>query len=83
MTALFSQKVLSWQSVYHHYRKWCLEGTFLDCWTAILKRHRDSLDLSSVDLDGSHTSCKRGGEAVEYQARKRMKTTPEASGHST
>ena len=75
VTALFPKKVLSWQSVYHHYRKWCLEGTFLDCWTAILKRHRDRLDLSSVDLDGSHTPCKRGGEAVQYQGRKRMKTT--------
>lgn len=69
VTALFPKKVLSWQSVYHHYRKWCLEGTFLDCWTAILKRHRDRLDLSSVDLDGSHTPCKRGGEAVQYQGR--------------
>ena len=59
-TSLFSQKVLSWQSVYHHYRKWCRSGTFLDCWTGILKRYRDMFDLSSVDLDGSHTAI-RGG----------------------
>lgn len=73
--SLFSDKVLSWQSVYHHYRKWCLDGTFLDCWTAILERHREKLDLSSVDLDGSHTPAIRGGEAVEYQGRKKCKTT--------
>ncbi|MCR9228548.1 MAG: transposase [Flavobacteriaceae bacterium] len=34
--SLFSQKVLSWQSVYHHYRKWCRSGAFMDCWVAIL-----------------------------------------------
>lgn len=32
-------------------------------------------DLSSVDLDGSHTPAIRGGEAVEYQGRKKRKTT--------
>ena len=73
--ALFSQKVLSWQSVYHHYRKWSLSGTWLDCWTAFLKRHRAELDLSSVDLDGSHTPAIRGGAGVEYQGRKRRRTT--------
>src|SRR6056297_656558 len=73
--SLFSQKVLSWQSVYHHYRKWCRSGTFLDCWTGILKRHRDMFDLSSVDFDGSHTPAIRGGEAVEYQGRKKGRTT--------
>ena len=33
------------------------------------------LDLSSVDFDGSHTSTIRGGEEVEYQGRKKRKTT--------
>jgi len=31
--------------------------------------------MSSVQLDGSHTSAKRGGEAVAYQHRKKSKTT--------
>ena len=31
--------------------------------------------LSSVDLDGSHTPAMRGGQEVEYQKRKRRKTT--------
>jgi transposase len=66
---------LSWQSVYHHYRKWCLSGTWLDCWTNLLQRHRGELDLSSVDLDGSHTPAIRGGQDVEYQGRKKRRTT--------
>jgi len=31
--------------------------------------------MSSVQLDGSHTPAKRGGEAVGYQNRKKSKTT--------
>ncbi|MEC3964803.1 IS5 family transposase [Flagellimonas halotolerans] len=73
--ALFSGRALSWQSVYHHYRKWCLSGTWKDCWTKFMSRHRAELDLSSVDLDGSHTPAIRGGHSVEYQGRKKRKTT--------
>lgn len=73
--ALFSSRVLSWQSVYHHYRKWCLSGAFLECWAKLLQRHKRELDLSSVDLDGSHTPAIRGGQNVEYQGRKKRKTT--------
>src|SRR5690606_12846563 len=39
------------------------------------RRHRAELDLSSVDLDGSHTPAIRGGHEVEYQGRKKRKTT--------
>ncbi len=31
--------------------------------------------LSSGDVDGSHTTALRGGEAVGYQGRKKRKTT--------
>ena len=73
--ALFSRLSLSWQSVYYHYRKWCLSGAWKDCWIKFLKKHRAELDLSSVDLDGSHTPAIRGGEAIEYQGRKKRRTT--------
>jgi hypothetical protein len=33
------------------------------------------LDLSSVELDGSHTPAKNGGDAVGYQGRKASNTT--------
>lgn len=72
---LFGEKALSWQSVYHHFRKWSVSGAWKECWIKFLKRHRAELDLSSVDLDGSHTPAKRGGENVEYQGRKKTKTT--------
>ncbi|HIC86186.1 MAG TPA: hypothetical protein EYP06_07835 [Desulfobacterales bacterium] len=33
------------------------------------------LDLSQLNLDGSHTIAKKGGESVAYQGRKRAKTS--------
>ena len=40
-----------------------------------LKRYKSFLDMSSVDLDGSHTTALRGGECCGYQGRKKRKTT--------
>lgn len=75
VSALFGEKVLSWQSVYYHFRKWSVSGAWKDCWVEILNRHRSDLNLSSVDIDGSHTTAIRGGEQVGYQGRKRRMTT--------
>lgn len=44
-------------------------------WSKILEKHKHRLDLSSIQLDGTHTPCKRGGEAVAYQGRKKCKTS--------
>jgi len=73
--SLFGKKVLSWQSVYHHFRKWSVSDIWKGCWIKFLNRHKAELDLSSVDLDGSHTPALRGGKDVEYQGRKKRKTT--------
>ena len=73
--ALFEGTILSWEAVYYHYRKWCTNYVFKQCWITILKKNKSKLDLSIVDFDGSHTPTIRGGEAVEYQARKKRKTT--------
>jgi transposase len=73
--ALFDQTPLTWNAVYYHYRKWCLSGSLKDCWIKFLQSHKQDLDLSSVDLDGSHTPAIRGGADVEYQGRKKRKTT--------
>lgn len=73
--ALFEQNSLTWNAVYYHYRKWCLSDALKECWIEFLKSHKQDLDLSSVDLDGSHTPAIRGGSDVEYQGRKKRKTT--------
>ena len=73
--SFFEEVALSSQSVYYHYRKWCLYGAWKDCWTKFLHIHKTELDLSSVDLDGSHTPAIKGGEVIEYQGRKKRRTT--------
>lgn len=72
---LFGRNSMSWQSVYYHFSKWCRDGSWYRMLTALMDINRRLLDLSSVELDGSHTVAKRGGEAVGYQGRKKAKTT--------
>lgn len=73
--SLFGDQVLSYQSVFYHYRKWCISNVWEDCWIQLLSKNKSKLDLSSGDLDGSHTSALRGGEEVAYQGRKKRKTS--------
>ncbi len=66
---------ISWFTIYHHYLKWCKDGSWQLAWEACLEESKPSLDLSTVQLDGTHSLAKRGGEAVGYQGRKKAKTT--------
>ena len=66
--------VIAWQTAYYHFNKWSKDGSWKRLWTAFLRIHKAQLDMSSVQLDGSHTPAKRGGEAVAYQGRKKAKT---------
>ena len=64
-----------WQAVYYHFRKWSSDGSWEKLWKNLLSKHKSMLDLSSIQLDGTHTIVKRGGEKVGYQGRKKSKTT--------
>ena len=44
-------------------------------WINILSQNLKHLDLSSIELDGSHTPAKNSGDAVGYQRRKVSNTT--------
>jgi hypothetical protein len=43
-------------------------GCWQKIWIKLLGEHLRYLDLSSIELDGSHTPAKNGGDAVGYQA---------------
>jgi transposase len=73
--SLFREKKLHYKTVFGHYRKWSEENVWKSCWVGLLKNNKSKLDLSSGDLDGSHTTALRGGEEVGYQGRKKRKTT--------
>jgi len=66
---------MSWESVYYYFNKWSKDGSWRSVWISLLRSKRVLLDLSSVQLDGSHTTAKRGGQAVGYQGRKASKTS--------
>ena len=75
VAALFSGQPLTWQGVYYYFRQWSRQGAWKKLWLNLLHLHRRLLDLSSIQLDGSHTPAKNGGVAVGYQGRKAARTT--------
>lgn len=53
-------------------------------WQGSITTIIEQLDLSELNLDGSHVIAKKGGESVAYQGRKKAKTTnilPITDGH--
>ena len=72
----FDEVKLTWQGVYYHFNEWRKDGSWKRVWlTVLLRLNKRFLDLSSRQLDGSHTLAKKGGQAVGYQGRKAAGTT--------
>jgi transposase len=67
--------LLTWQAIYWHHRKWSRDGSLEKVWKNSLIELGKKEDFSELQLDGSHTIAKRGGESVGYQNRKKAKTT--------
>jgi len=71
----FFRSKYGWASVFHHFQKWSKDGSWERVWSILLENHKGLLDMSSIQLDGTHTPTKRGGGAVGYQGRKKSKTS--------
>jgi len=65
----------SWQIVYYYYQKWCEVGIFSQLYNLFLKANKDILDLSNLNLDGTHTATKKAVESSGYQKRKSARTS--------
>jgi transposase len=65
----------SWQSVFYHFNKWSLDGSWERVWQHLIAYFRACLDKSSVQVDGSHTRTRNHGQAIGYQGRKGSNTT--------
>ena len=61
--------------MYYHYRKWSRDGSLKQVWQGSVTQVRSFLDVSELNLDGSHSLAKKGGESVAYQGRKKAKTS--------
>ena len=53
----FEKGKISWQNVYYYFNKWSKDGSFQRVWLNLLSRKKRKLDMSYVQLDGSHTRC--------------------------
>lgn len=69
------KKEISWDAVYYHFRKWSRDGSLKRVWQHSIEKIRSLLDVSELNLDGSHIIAKKGGESVAYQGRKKAKTS--------
>ena len=69
------KKEISYDAVYYHFRKWSRDGSLRRVWEHSIMTITPALNLSEINLDGSHVIAKKGGEAVAYQGRKKAKTT--------
>jgi transposase len=69
------QPVMSYQVPYYHFRKWSRDGSLQRLFDASIMTIEGELNLSELNLDGSHSAAKKGGEAVAYQGRKKAKTS--------
>lgn len=65
---LFGDVVLSWNAVYHHFRKWCRLGEWQSMFAVLVRKYKDRLDMSVTHIDGSHTPALKGGESHEIIA---------------
>jgi hypothetical protein len=68
------KKEISYAAVYLHFAQWCRDESFKHLWQQSIRTIRDDLDLSELNLDGTHCLAKKGGESVAYQGRKKGKT---------
>ena len=70
----FEEGEISWNTIYYYFNKWSKDGSFQRIWLNILEKNKSKLDLSSIQMDGSHSKT-RGGESRGYQSRKSANTT--------
>jgi len=66
---------LTFQAFYHHFRKWSNDESLFFVFKASIVAIMFHINLSEINLDGTHTIAKKGGEDVKYQRRKRAKTS--------
>jgi len=54
------QGSMSYQVPYYHFRKWSQDGSFQRLFDASIVTIRGELNLSELNLDGSHSAAKKG-----------------------
>ena len=72
--ARFRKKEISYSAIYLHFSHWSHDGSLKKVWQQSISMIQEDLNLSELNLDGTHSLAKKGGQSVAYQGRKKGKT---------
>ena len=67
------QPELSYQAVYYHFRKWSRDGSLRRVFESSGRTILPDLDVSELNLDGTHTLAKKGANRLPTKVEKRPK----------
>jgi transposase len=67
------QPMMSYQVPYYHFRKWSHDGSFQRLFDTSIATIRDELNLSELNLDGSHSAAKKGATRSPIRAERKQK----------
>lgn len=65
--------IMSYQVPYYHFRKWSKDGSFQRLVDAGILAVKYELNLSELNLDGSHTVAKKGAKASPTKAERKRR----------
>jgi hypothetical protein len=71
----FRKKEISYSAIYLHFSHWSHDGSLKQVWQQSILTIQQDLNLSELNLDGTHSLAKKGGQSVAYQRRKKGKTS--------
>ena len=58
------QPEISYQVPYYHFRKWSRDGSLQRLFDASIMTIKGELNLSEINLDGSHSAAKKGAKKL-------------------
>ena len=64
---------ISYQVPYYHFRKWSHDGSLQRLLDASIMTIRGELNLSALNLDGSHSAAKKGAKRLPIKGERRQK----------
>ncbi len=65
------QPMMSYQVPYYHFRKWSKDGSLQRLFDASIIIIKDDLNLSELNLDGSHSAAKKGAKKLPIKGERR------------
>ena len=65
--------IMSYQVPYYHFRKWSKDGSLQRLFDASIISIRGELNLSEINLDGSHSAAKKGANMSAIKGARKLK----------